>query len=130
MSEIFKGYWSDLKIEVWTTWERVTLMDLEVIDGDLNKLEELLIQKYGLGLWEVRRQLTELLQRYDNLAFLGEWDQMKEKIRLRWDSISELELHRIHCSRFRLLSLIESKFGLSKGQSQRDMQRFLNQFLD
>lgn len=130
MNKMLYECWGDLKWEALITWERLTLAELDQVDGSVIELENLIQRKYGYSVWETRKQVTELLKRYDNLAFVGDWDRMKREVRNYWDELNDYDLDYIHCSRNRLLGLLAEKYGKSKGQALEEVDRFLKQFLD
>ncbi|MEX0288517.1 MAG: hypothetical protein AB3N14_05360 [Flavobacteriaceae bacterium] len=130
MDTTFKKYWADLRDEAIGTWERLSSADMDEIDGDMGKLEDLLRKKYGHSQWEANRQLVQLVERYDNLSFIEQCSRIRSRMVLHWDDLGETEARRIKCSRLRLMAFLEDHFGISSELSQKETKRFLQQFLD
>ncbi|UJH66593.1 hypothetical protein [Allomuricauda sp. SCSIO 65647] len=129
MNHLLEEYWEDLKWEALITWERLTLSDLDQVAGNIVKLEKLIQKKYGHSVWESKKQIIALVQRYDNLAFLTACDQLKEQLPKFWPDLKMSDIEHIHCSRTRLLHMIK-KNGRSREQAMEEINRFLRQFID
>jgi uncharacterized protein YjbJ (UPF0337 family) len=56
-ADVFKGQWKQLKGDVKTRWNLLTDDDLEAVDGQIDKLEGRLQERYG---WEKERIRTEI----------------------------------------------------------------------
>lgn len=65
MNGMFYEYWDVLEREAQMTWERLTTNELNEVGGNVYKLEKLIRQKYGFSIWEARKQVAALLDRYD-----------------------------------------------------------------
>ena len=50
--DIFKGQWKQLRAKSSKRWNKLTDDDLEVVDGEMEKLEGRLQERYG---WEKER---------------------------------------------------------------------------
>lgn len=61
-NEQFKGYWLQLKGGIKQKWGDLTDDDLRKIDGDLDRLSGLLLQKYGLAKDHVQRELDGIVR--------------------------------------------------------------------
>ncbi|MEX0288518.1 MAG: CsbD family protein [Flavobacteriaceae bacterium] len=127
MSEILKGYWNEFKGEALKSWGKLTNDELDQVAGDVTKLEGLLQQKYGHSIEEARKEVAELKHRYDNLAYDGEWNQVKGKIQKFWGDISENEADRINGSRTRLLGVLQERHGKSRKQALEEVDKFLKE---
>ena len=125
MSEILEGYWNELKGEAQKTWGKLTNDELVQVAGDVTKLEGLLQQKYGHSVEEARKEVAALKQRYDNLAYDGEWNQVKGKMQKFWGDISESDADRINGSRTRLLGILQERHGKSRQQALQEVDKFL-----
>ena len=55
--DVFKGQWKQLRGEVRTRWNKLTDDDLDVVDGQIEKLEGRLQERYG---WEKEHVRTEI----------------------------------------------------------------------
>ena len=55
--DIFKGQWKQLRGEVRKQWNKLTDDDLDVVGGELEKLEGRLQERYG---WEKERTKLEV----------------------------------------------------------------------
>ncbi|MGI9550757.1 MAG: CsbD family protein [Aurantibacter sp.] len=127
MSQILEGYWNELKGEALNSWGKLTHDDLDQVAGDAKKLEGLLQQKYGHSIEEARDQVKALQDRYDNLSYTGEWNQVKGKMQKFWGDITENEADRINGSRTRLLGTLQQKHGKSRSQALQEVDKFLKE---
>ena len=125
MSEILNGYWNELKGEAQKTWGKLTHNELDQIAGDAKKLEGLLQQKYGHSIEEARKEVGKLQDRYDNMAYSGEWNQLKGKMQKYWGEITESEADKINGSRTRLVGLLQEKLGKTRSQALEEVDQFL-----
>ena len=57
---IVREKWQAVKAEVKKTWSRLTDEELDLVNGDLTVLAELLKQKYGISAADSRTKLEEL----------------------------------------------------------------------
>ena len=55
--DVFKGQWKQLRGEVRKQWNQLTDDDLDVVGGELDKLEGRLQERYG---WEKERAKMEI----------------------------------------------------------------------
>ncbi|WP_343485551.1 hypothetical protein [Allomuricauda sp. d1] len=130
MNHLLEEYWEDLKWEALITWERLTLSELNQVAGNTAKLEKLIQRKYGYSLWESRKQISDLIHRYDDLAFIAACEHVKEQLPKHWPNLRVKDINHVHCSRIRLLQLIKEKYYWSKEQAMEDVNQFLRQFID
>lgn len=125
MSEILNGYWNELKGDAQKTWGKLTHNELDQIAGDAKKLEGLLQQKYGHSIEEARKEVSKLQERYDNMSYSGEWNQLKGKMQKYWGEITESEADKINGSRTRLVGLLQEKLGKTRSQALQEVDQFL-----
>ncbi len=130
MNHLLEEYWEDLRWEALITWQRLNLSELNQVAGRSDKLERLIQIKYGFSIWESRKQIVHLIERYDNLAFLAAWDHMKEQLPKFWPYLTQYEINQIHGSRVRLLRTIKRKNKGSNEETMEEVNRFLRQFMD
>ncbi len=130
MNHLLEEYWEDLRWEALITWQRLNLSELNQVVGRSDKLERLIQLKYGFSIWESRKQIAHLIERYDNLSFLAAWDYMKEQLPKFWPCITQYEINQIHGSRIRLLRTIKNKNKVSNEETMEEVNRFLRQIMD
>ena len=53
------------------------------------------------------------------------WNQVREKIHVRWDKITEEDIDQINGNHDRLINLLEERYGISKKEAEDQLQRFL-----
>jgi uncharacterized protein YjbJ (UPF0337 family) len=56
-ADVFKGQWKQLKGDLKTRWNLLTDDDLDAVDGQMDKLEGRLQERYG---WEKERVHQEI----------------------------------------------------------------------
>ena len=125
MSELMKGYWNELKGEALKTWGKLTHDELDQIAGDATKLQGLLQQKYGHSIEEARKEVEELQDKYDNLSYRGEWNQVKGAMQKFWGNLTENDADKINGSRTRLLGTLQQKLGKTRSQALEEVDNFL-----
>lgn len=50
--------WEEVKGQVGIRWNRLTAAELDAVDGNLERLLDLLRQRYGYDRWVAERQVT------------------------------------------------------------------------
>ena len=125
MSEILNGYWNELKGEAQKTWGKLTHNELDQVAGDAKRLEGLLQQKYGHTIEEARKEVANLQERYDNMAFDGEWNQLKGKMQKYWGTITENDADKVNGSKTRLVGLLQERLGKSRSEALEEVDNFL-----
>lgn len=125
-TEILKGEWLQLKGEIRKTWGELTDNDLEQVKGEAERLEGLLQQKYGHGIDEVREKVAGIINRYDDLSAIGEWNMIKGEIQKAWGNLTDSEVDRINGSKTRLLGALQQKYGHSREEAWKALDGFLN----
>ncbi len=125
MSEILNGYWNELKGEAQKTWGKLTHNELDQVAGDAKRLEGLLQQKYGHTIEEARKEVAKLQERYDNMTFDGEWNQLKGKMQKYWGTITENDADKINGSKTRLVGLLQERLGKSRSEALEEVDNFL-----
>jgi len=127
MSEIMNGYWNELKGEALKTWGNLTHNELDQVAGDAKKLEGLLQQKYGHSVEEARKEVSALQERYDNLSYKGEWNQVKGKMQKFWGDLTDNDVDKINGSRTRLVGTLQEKHGKSRSKALEEVDHFLKE---
>lgn len=125
MSELIKGYWNELKGDALKTWGKLTHDEMDQIAGDVVKLEGLLQQKYGHSVEEAKKQVEELQDRYDNLSYQGEWNQVKGSMQKFWGELTESDADKINGSRTRLVGTLQEKLGKTRAEALEEVKSFL-----
>lgn len=125
--QILKGEWQELKGEVQKSWGKLTDSDLDQIKGDRSRLEGLIRQKYGHSVEQVRKEVDQVINRYDNLSFTGQWNQIKGEIQKTWGDITENDVDKVNGSRTRLAGLIQQKYAKTKKEAYQEVNKFLKQ---
>ena len=124
-NEILKGEWTQLKGEIQKAWGKLTNNDLDQVQGEASRLEGLLQQKYGHSVDEARKKVAEMVDHYDNLSAIGEWNMIKGAIQKNWGDLTENEVDRINGSKTRLLGILQQKYGHSKEEAWATVDKFL-----
>ncbi len=57
--DIIEGKWSQLKGEAQAQWGKLTNDDIDVIDGNIEKLTGIIQEKYGKSKEEAQREVEE-----------------------------------------------------------------------
>lgn len=64
-TDTLKGQWKQIKGEVQKQWGKLTNDELDVIEGDREKLEGRLQEAYGYTREQARREVDEFLRGYE-----------------------------------------------------------------
>jgi uncharacterized protein YjbJ (UPF0337 family) len=56
-ADVFRGQWKQLKGDVKTRWNLLTDDDLEAVDGQMDKLEGRLQERYGWEKEKIRQEI-------------------------------------------------------------------------
>ena len=66
-AEVFKGKWHQLKGEVKSRWGELTDDDLDVVEGDAEKLIGRVQERYGYAREEAHREVDEFIARHPDI---------------------------------------------------------------
>jgi uncharacterized protein YjbJ (UPF0337 family) len=66
-AEVFKGKWHQLKGEVKSRWGELTDDDLDVVEGDAEKLVGRVQERYGYAREEAHREVNEFIARHPDI---------------------------------------------------------------
>lgn len=61
---IWKGKWMQLKGEIQSKWGDLTNDELDKIEGDREKIQGLIKEKYGIREEEIKKSLDEIEEKY------------------------------------------------------------------
>jgi len=61
--DIFKGNWKQLRGAIEKQWGKLTDDDLDIIDGELDKLVGQIQERYGWNREEAERKVTDFFDR-------------------------------------------------------------------
>ena len=65
-SDILKGQWKQIKGEVQKQWGKLTSDELDQINGEREKLEGRLQERYGYNKEEARREVDRFLRDHEH----------------------------------------------------------------
>ena len=63
-ADVMKGKWKQLKGEVKSQWGQLTDDDLDVVEGDAEKLIGRVQERYGYQRDQAKREVAEFLDRH------------------------------------------------------------------
>ena len=63
-ADVLKGQWMQLKGEVKSQWGKLTDDDLDVVEGDAEKLIGRVQERYGYQRDQAKREVSEFLDRH------------------------------------------------------------------
>lgn len=63
-ADVLKGKWMQLKGEVKSQWGKLTDDDLDVVEGDAEKLIGRVQERYGYQRDQAKREVSEFLDRH------------------------------------------------------------------
>lgn len=64
-TDILKGQWKQIKGEIQKQWGKLTEDEIDVINGDREKLEGRLQEMYGYTRDQARQEVNNFLRSYD-----------------------------------------------------------------
>jgi uncharacterized protein YjbJ (UPF0337 family) len=64
-TDILKGQWKQIKGEIQKQWGKLTEDEIDVINGDREKLEGRLQEMYGYTRDKARQEVNDFLRAYD-----------------------------------------------------------------
>ena len=59
-SDIFEGKWKQMKGKVQSKWGKLTDDEVDQVEGDSQKLEGLLQERYGMAREEAKKQIRAM----------------------------------------------------------------------
>ena len=130
MNHLLEEYWEDLRWEALITWQRLNLAELNQVDGNAIELEKLIQREYEFKAWQIQKQIKDLINRYDNLFFLEDWNFIKVNLLGFWPPLDGDDIKYINGSRIRMLETVERKYGWTKEKAMDEVSKFLRQFMD
>jgi uncharacterized protein YjbJ (UPF0337 family) len=57
----------------------------------------------------------------------GNWNQLKGKVRSQWGKLTDDDVERVNGKRIELLGLLQTRYGHSKDQAEREIDLWSNQ---
>jgi len=60
-----------------------------------------------------------------NTVIKDQWNQVRDKIHVRWSKISEEDVDQIDGNHDRFINLLEERYGIANGEAEDQLQRFL-----
>lgn len=65
-TDILIGQWKQIKGEIKKQWGKLTDNDLDIAEGNRDKLVGLVQEKYGYGKDQAQREVDQFLKRYND----------------------------------------------------------------
>ena len=127
--DILKGEWTELKGKAQVVWGKLTGDELEMIEGEATRLEGLLRQKYGHTKEKAKAEITEFINRYEDLSLTEEWGKLKEKVKAKWSDLTDIELDNINGSRTKLTVCLQQKHAEKKALVSKKIDDFLSEIV-
>ncbi len=69
-----KHKWQDIKGGIRNMWGKISDEELDAINGDVGKLEEMVEEKYGDSREHIKEDLQKVFSSYDNESDLADYD--------------------------------------------------------
>jgi uncharacterized protein YjbJ (UPF0337 family) len=66
-AQVLKGKWHQLKGEVKSQWGELTDDDLDVVEGDAEKLIGRVQERYGYARDQAQREVNDFIARHPNI---------------------------------------------------------------
>ena len=63
----------------------------------------------------------------DKDIFLGKWKQLKGEVKKQWGKLTDDDLASAEGDQDKLLGVLQEKYGYSKDQARKELDRFLNE---
>ena len=126
--DTFKGAWNELKGEFRKAWAELTDDEIEKIRGERERLFGILQSKYGMSIETARDEVDCIVDRYDDLETLGIWNQVKGQVRETWGQLTDNDVEKIAGRRSRLVGLLEEKYGKSRAEAWREVNRLIGKY--
>ena len=60
-------------------------------------------------------------------TFKGQWNQLKGRVRTQWGKLTDDDVDQIQGNAEILLGKLQERYGRSKDEAQRDLDRFLEE---
>ena len=60
-------------------------------------------------------------------TFKGQWNQLKGRVRVQWGKLTDDDVDQIQGNAEILLGKLQERYGRSKDEAQRDLDRFLEE---
>jgi uncharacterized protein YjbJ (UPF0337 family) len=130
----FEGRWHQVKGKVKAKWGKLTDDDLDVIDGQAERLAGAIQEAYGIAKeqaeTEARAYLWDLqLEAWTN-QLQGRWAQTKGKVKEHWGKLTDDDVKQIDGRAERLLGAIQEQYGIEEDAAAQDMRVFFREVKD
>ena len=103
---------------------------MATIESSRTEPGKLIQREYEFKAWQIQKQIKDLINRYDNLFFLADWNFIKVHLLDFWPPLDSEDIKYINGSRIRLLRTVERKYGWTKEKAMDEVSGFLRQFMD
>ncbi len=124
--DTFQGNWKMLKGKLKEKWGKLTDDDIKRIEGKREQLYGLLEQRYGLSREKCEKQLSEFLDNFDRQNFESHWNEIRNRIREKFNTLSNEDIARIKGKRDELVKMLQDKYHVSREQAAERLQEFVD----
>ncbi|MEL6924426.1 MAG: CsbD family protein, partial [Bacteroidota bacterium] len=66
-----------------------------------------------------------MIDRYDDLSYKGEWNEVKGDIQKAWGKLTNSDVDKINGSKTRLLGVIQQRYARSRIDALKEVDQFL-----
>ncbi|MEL7118460.1 MAG: CsbD family protein [Bacteroidota bacterium] len=118
-SEVLKNHWDQLKNEITTWWDDLTKEDLEKINGEIEKLEEVVQEKMNTSSEQAKKEVEKFFQTQQ--VFKGEWNQLKGSAQHLWGKLTGSDLDQVEGTLTNLFGKLQEKYGKTAEEAKNEI---------
>lgn len=124
----FQGHFNQIKGKLKEKFGKLTDDDLIKISGKRDELIGKLQILYGSTREKIEQQIREV-----EVAFYAEelrlhWDELKSKLKQKWNSLTEDDIQRIKGNSDKLIAQLQERYHLDKAKAESEFHAFIDSF--
>lgn len=124
----FQGHWNQLKGKLKEKFGELTDDDLLKISGKKDELVGKLQTLYGSSKEKIEKQIGEIEFAYYAEELRIHWDQLKAKLKEKWNALTEDDIKRIKGRSEQLIAQLQERYHLDKAKAEAEFQAFIESF--
>jgi uncharacterized protein YjbJ (UPF0337 family) len=69
-------------------------------------------------------------QRYEPEPSVGQWKQLREKVKEKWGDLTDDDLDKIEGKRDQLIGKIQQRYGIAKPEAEKRVDQWANELIE
>lgn len=122
----FQGHFNQIKGKIKEKFGKLTDDDLVRLSGKRDELIGKLQTLYGVSREKIESQIDEIESTYYEDELRNHWDQVKNKLKEKFNALTEDDIQRIRGNKDRLIAQLQEKYHLDKTKAEEEFHTFID----